>query len=159
LFRKLLVGTVLLALLAGSVQAKPFWKKKVFWVAVGVNLGASLVATKQIHDCRLREGIAFCDGGYGEFKAREITRGLGGIGLDFLGAWGQSQGVSDKVAFIPAFVYAGYNAYVAYDQGLKGCPAGEWPVYGTKYTCTGPKESKDWKHIRPIKLLQLTGAR
>ena len=157
MFRKLLATIGLLLLLGPALEAKPFWKKKVFWVSTAVGAAASLVDTKEAHDCRQRVGISFCSGGYGPFAARQALNFGANVGFNLLAAWGQDLGVKESYAL--PFAFTAYNIYDAYDQTLKGCPAGQWPVYGTKYNCTGPTGPKDWNHIRPIKLPQLTGAR
>jgi hypothetical protein len=118
---------------AASVDAQPWYKDKKVWLLIGASVASSAVATKEAHDCRERVGIGFCSGGYGPFAARETVNMIGTIGTDALGLWGRHMGI--KEWFVLPVGYTVYNTYTAYDQTLKGCPAGQVPVYGTKYTC------------------------
>jgi hypothetical protein len=130
---------IVFLLCASTLSAQPWYKDHKVWAVIGSSIASSAVATKEAHDCRLREGISFCSGGYGPFAAREAVRMSATIGLDALGLWGRHLGIREWAA-LPLGNTA-YNAYDAYDQTLKGCPVGQWPVYGTKYNCTGGGKS------------------
>jgi hypothetical protein len=125
---------ILFLLATGSLQAQPWFKDWKSWAVIGASIGSSLAATHNAHDCRTKFGPAPCDGGYGEFKAREIARGVTSIGMTSISLWGRHQHF--KEWSLPALGFAGYNASVAYRQTQKGCPAGEEYVYGTKFSCT-----------------------
>jgi len=65
-------------LAASTVNAKPhhWYQSKMNWTLIGAAAGSTLFATKEIHDCRLRNDLIHCpDGGYGPFHAREGLRG------------------------------------------------------------------------------------
>jgi hypothetical protein len=117
-----------------SLTAKPWHHDWKFWAVAGSNLLASGIAIKETHDCRMRETIAFCNGGYGPFAARSGVNFGTAAGFDILAAWGHDHGVKEWPMWAAGLT--GYNAYVAYDQTLKGCPKDYWPVWGTKFTCT-----------------------
>jgi hypothetical protein len=123
-----------LMLFGSSIEANPFKEKK-FWAIFTTSIASSITDTVEAHKCRERVGISFCSGGYGPFGARQGVNIGASIGFSFLGYWGERLGI--KEAYGLPIAFTGYNAYDAYDQTLKGCPAGQWPVYGTKFTCTG----------------------
>lgn len=55
--------------------AKPAVADLKFWLLTGANIGLSVARTKSLVRCRADHGIGPCtDGGYGEFKAREIIQ-------------------------------------------------------------------------------------
>jgi hypothetical protein len=116
-------------------------------------MASSIAATYQAHKCRQRPnaGIAFCDGGYGEFAAREGVRNVGQAGLVAISLWGRHEGYPEW--FAPSAGYAGYNISVAWRQSQIGCPAGEEPVYGSKYNCQ-PKDSWTEKQLTRMPVLK-----
>jgi hypothetical protein len=151
---KVIVAAILLLAFAGTSQAGPkkffnaifgstnpertwhqVWTDPLVWADIAISIGSDWAATRQAHECRQRQnaGIAFCDGGYGEFKAREIERGVATLGFTTLSVTARKAGFSDW--FMPSSLFNGYNITVAYRQSQIGCPAGELPVYGTKYNC------------------------
>ncbi len=135
-FLLLLVSFLLLAgTLSAEPPSKPWYKDWKVWAVIGTSIASSAVATKEAHDCRMRPnaGISFCQGGYGEFKARESVRMGTSLLLDGIGIWGRHEGYKEWPSF--ALGFTGYNTYVAAQQAGIGCKAGTWPVWGTKYNC------------------------
>lgn len=135
LFRKLIASGLLLGLLIWpvSIEAKPWYKDVKVWVILGIGIGASAAATHWSHECRVKFGPAPCDGGYGEYRAREGARMVGTLGMDALALWGRHEGFKEWP--IMALGYPAYNTYVAAHQSRIGCPTGEHFLYGTKDTC------------------------
>jgi hypothetical protein len=118
------------------VKTHKAWYKDIrVWTVIGISLGASAAATYEAHECRLRNGIAPCDGGYGEFKAREIVRAVSTVGEDAIALGMRHQDIAAKYWLPVALGFPAYNTYVAVHESLKGCPAGEEFLYGTKFTC------------------------
>jgi hypothetical protein len=118
---------------------KPWYKDKKVWFVIAHSVGSSIAATHEAHQCRLRFGPAPCDGGYGEFRAREWVRFGSSIGLTALSLWGRHQDI--KVWAAPSTAFSSYNTSVAVRQARIGCPAGQHFLEGTKFTCvTGPSE-------------------
>lgn len=134
--RKLILAILLTLGLTAPMQAKPWYKDWKVLTVIGVSLAADAVATHEIHECRLREGVAFCDGGYGEFAAREVVRAVSTAGEDAIALGMRHDGQAFKYWAPVALGLPAYNTYVAYDETLKGCPTGYWPLWGTKFTCT-----------------------
>jgi hypothetical protein len=143
----LLFSPVLLsAQAAPAAKSKVWYKDWVTWAVIGFSLGASAAATHFSHECRVKYGVAPCDGGYGEYKAREIVRGVGTLGEDAVALGMRHAGFKFKEWAPVAFGLPAYNTSVAYRQTLKGCPAGEHYLAGTKYTCT----SSSWGYDETI---------
>jgi hypothetical protein len=136
--RKLFFVTAI-CLWASAANGQPWYRDWKVWTVIGISLGSSIAATHNAHDCRLVNGIAPCDGGYGEFRAREILRFGGSAGIVGVGLWGRHQGFKEWA--IPALGFAGYNASVAFRQSRIGCPAEEHFLYGTKFTCVANQPS------------------
>jgi hypothetical protein len=135
--------TIILLMLAPACPARPWYKDWRVWVVTGVSLGASLAMTHTSHECRITFGPAPCDGGYGGYKAREIVRGVGSLGLVGIGLWGRHIGVKEWA--VPALGFATYNGIAAYRQTIVGCPAGEHFLYGTKFTCVDNYVESSWR--------------
>jgi hypothetical protein len=141
--KRFAITAVLALALAGTLEAKPWYKKPFVWATVASNQLSAAFATIEAHDCRVRESVAFCAGGYGPFAAREWDRNLLAGGFSALAILGSRDGRKHiKVWFAPPLGLTAYDTYTAYDQTLKGCPAGFWPAYGAKFTCTN-----GWKDI------------
>lgn len=134
--RRILVVVTLLLLMVEPLGAKPWYKDLNVWRMIGMTVGSDIARTRQGHECRQRRnaGIAFCEGGYGPFAAREAVMDAGGLVLDGIGIWGRHMGIKEYSMFADGFT--GYNTYVAAKQASIGCSAGTYPVYGTKYNCT-----------------------
>ncbi len=87
MIRKLLAGIVAILIIASpanaqavpAVKHRTFDKKFLVWTALSV--GASIAVTATLTRCRHDHGIGPCtDGGYGEYKTREVLRqGLTGF--------------------------------------------------------------------------------
>lgn len=105
---------ILFLLIALPCKARPWYRDWKAWAVIGASVGSSIAATSQAHHCRVHYGPAPCDGGYGEFKAREITRGITSLGMVSFSLWGRHQGFHEWAA--PALGFAGYNTYVALQQ-------------------------------------------
>lgn len=104
--------------------------------AVIVPMASSASATYEAHECRERKnaGIAFCEGGYGEFAAREGVR----AGVSFTMAMMSLYGLKHhyKEWALPFTGWSAFNIYTAIHESQIGCPVGTHPVYGTKYNCS-----------------------
>jgi hypothetical protein len=143
----LLLLVALVTLVALPVGAKPWYKDWKVWAVVGVSLGSSLALTHEAHECREQFSPAPCAGGYGEFKAREISRGVTSLGLVGIGLWGRHIGIKEWAT--PALGFATYNGIAAYRQTIVGCPSGEHFLYGTKFTCVDNYVEQTWRATRP----------
>jgi hypothetical protein len=131
-----ILALLLLAMAQGAAaqEHKPWYKDWQAWLVAGASIASSVAMTHEAHACRERFGPAPCSGGYGEFKAREIVRGVTSIGMTAISLWGRHQGFKEWP--VPALGFAAYNGIAAYRQTLVGCPPGEVFVYGTKFSCT-----------------------
>lgn len=122
-------------LFAASLSAQPWYKDWKVWRMVGTSIASSAMATREAHDCRMRKnaGIAFCQGGYGEFAARESIRMAGSLALDGVGILGRHWGIREYTIFADGWSIN--NTRIAAQQAGIGCKAGTYPEYGTKYNC------------------------
>lgn len=149
---------IALCLAPGASAGPRTWKEVLkdprVWVVAGVSMASSIAATIEINHCRKRPnaGIAFCDGGYGEYKAREWVRNVGQAGMVAFSMYGRKQGYPEW--FVPALAFAGYNISVAVRQSELGCKAGFEPVYGTKYNCQ-PSNYDEWGDDQARRLTRL----
>jgi hypothetical protein len=123
---------------------KAWYKDWKVILGLGISIGASGAATYEAHECRLRVGVAPCDGGYGEFKAREIVRFAGTVGEDAIALGMRHQGFAFKYWAPVMFGFPAYNTSVAIRQPLISCPTGEKFLYGTKYTCIPDSTKPTW---------------
>ena len=116
-----------------SLPSKPWYKD---WKPIALlvaDLGSSAAFSLEAHECRKRWGIAFCEGGYGEIRARDVVQAVGAFGTWGVGMWGRHQGI--RGWWLPGAGLGTYYGIGAYRQTIVGCPADEVPVYGTKFTC------------------------
>ncbi len=72
-----------------AVPPKPAAKARVadwkFWAVTAGTIGISVATTKSLVDCRHDHGIGPCvDGGYGEFRAREVLRNGLAVGINLI---------------------------------------------------------------------------
>jgi hypothetical protein len=147
----LLISLLFAGTLLAEPPTKPWYKDWKVWRMIGFTVGSDIARTYEGHKCRERKnaGIAFCDGGYGPYAAREAVVDGGGLLLDGIGIWGRHMGIKEYSLFADGF--SGYNTYVAYHEASLGCKAGTWPVWGTKYNCvawTWPTQNKeDMSHV------------
>jgi hypothetical protein len=76
--KTLLVCALLLPVATFGQTPKPVVRRildKKFLLQTALNVGISIAATRSLAACRRDHGIGPCtDGGYGEFKAREVLR-------------------------------------------------------------------------------------
>lgn len=121
-----------------AVARALFSKKTAVAFVLAAPLAASLVATQEAHECRVRNGVAPCSGGYGPFAAREGLRFGLSLGFGALSAYGHHEGY--KEWFIMAGGMAAWNGVDAYRQANKSCPRGYHFLPGTKFTCTDSDE-------------------
>lgn len=138
--KRLLALLLAITIIAPAVSAEPWYKDKKVWGMIGGSIGSSLMATYEAHKCREKFGPAPCQGGYGEFKVREIARLTTSVGMDAISIWGRHQGFKEWPIWGVGF--ASYNTYVAVHESQIGCPAGQEFVYGTKFSC---QPSDEWK--------------
>lgn len=109
------------------------------YVLFGVSVGASLFATHEIHDCRLRNDLPHCpDGGYGEFRAREELRGGVSLTMASLSVYGRehwTNGWRDElINDSPAILWAGYNVKVGWsDHQVPNYPRMDETRFRVKY--------------------------
>lgn len=128
-----IIGCFIVLFLAPTSPAKPWYKDWRALTVVGISLGSSVAATHEAHACRQRFGPAPCEGGYGEFAAREGLRFGMSAGMSALSLWGRHEGFKEWPVWAAGF--GAYSTYVAVHQTTIGCPVGEHFLYGTKKTC------------------------
>lgn len=125
-----------------NLPDKVWYKDWKVWAVIATSKIASGLATKEAHDCRVRNGPGPCEGGYGPFKAREFVRLGASFGFDIIGIWGRHMGIKEWALFPVGF--AAYNTSVAIRQSRISCPAGEHFLYGTKSTCVENENYNNW---------------
>jgi hypothetical protein len=125
---------------------KAWYKDAAVWVLLGITVATSLAATHEINNCRAQNGVAPCDGGYGEYKAREIVRMAGTVGEDAIALGMRHAGFGFKSWAPVMFGFPAYNTSVAVRQSQIACPSGEHFLYGTKFTCVDNYD--EWSSIR-----------
>lgn len=140
--KRLLALMLAAAIMTPVVSAKPWYKDAKVWTVIGLSVGSSITATYEIHKCREKFGPAPCNGGYGEFKAREIARGATSVGLTAISLWGRHEGFKEWSIFSVGF--STYNTITAIRQARVGCPIGQEFVYGTRSTC---QPSDEWTNV------------
>jgi hypothetical protein len=128
---------------ADAPKRRPWYKDLASLLIAGSSLGASAANTYESHECRMRKdaGIAFCNGGYGPFAARQGINFGTAVLMTGLSLWGRHEGFKEWAA--PSLGFTAYNTYEAVHQSQIGCPAGTVPVYGTKYNCE-PAYKNSW---------------
>lgn len=108
-------------LLASTLDAKPWYRDWRNWAIIGGSIAASSYATNQIHNCRARNDLIHCpDGGYGEFRARELVRLSTSVSVAALSVYGRQHWThgwrNELINDAPATAWAGWNIAVGHSD-------------------------------------------
>lgn len=109
--KKLILMLLALSVLSQSCEAAPRWVKTTVKIVIyAAPVVTSLLATKGGVDCRHRNDVERCSGGYGAFNAREYGARLGfSVTMSGLSMWGHKE--EYKEWFVPAVATATYNTF------------------------------------------------
>jgi hypothetical protein len=120
----LLLCLILSGMLMPSSEAKPRWKDARWWAVTALAIGSTTFQVKAAHDCRQRNDVSVCFGGYGSPKAMSGLIIVTSAGMWSLSNWTRGDGEHSSSWTIPSIGTSAFNLASGIKQTRASKPKG-----------------------------------